>query len=44
MLPKISADMKKNLTGSLSTTEFLKTKIKPHGNEVTSFYDKKCEL
>ena len=38
---KVSADIKKNLIGSLVyNKEFLKTKIKSHGDEVTDFYDK----
>ena len=31
---------KKNLIASLSTKNFLKTKIKSHGDEITEFYDK----
>ena len=41
---KVSADIKKKLIASLSNVynkEFLKTKIKCHGDEVTDFYDKK---
>ena len=38
---KVSADIKKNYSGPVCNKEFLKTKIKSHGNEVTDFYDKK---
>ena len=39
---KVSADMKKEFDNELVySKEFLKTKIKPHGDEVTDFYDKK---
>ena len=38
---KVSADIKKNLIASLSMIKnFLKTKIKSYGDEVTDFYDK----
>ena len=39
---KVSADNKKEFDSELVyNEEFLKTKIKSHGNEVTHFYDKK---
>ena len=39
---KISADIKKELDNEpVYNKDFLKTKIKSHGDEVTSFYDKK---
>ena len=38
---KVSADLKKEFDSEpLYNKEFLKTKIKSHGNEVTDFYDK----
>ena len=39
---KVSADIKKEFDSkTVSNKEFLKTKIKSHGDEVTDFYDKK---
>ena len=39
---KVIADIKKEFDrGPVYLKEFLKTKIKPHGDEVTNFYDKK---
>ena len=39
---KVSADTKKEFDSEpLYDKEFLKTKIKSHGNEVTDFYDEK---
>ena len=39
---KVSADIKKDIDSeSVYNKEFLKTKIKSHGDEVTDFYDKK---
>ena len=37
---KVSADIKKEFY-SFHNKEFLKTKIKSHGDEITAFYDKK---
>ena len=38
---KVSADVKKEFDKNLSTIKnFLETKIKSHGDEVTDFYDK----
>ena len=38
---KVSSDIKKELDSeSVYNKEFLKTKTKSHGDEVTSFYDK----
>ena len=38
---KVSADIKKEFDSEpVYNKEFLKTKIKPHGDEVTGFYDK----
>ena len=38
---KVSADMKKEFDSEpVCNKEFLKTKIKSHGDEVTDFYDK----
>ena len=39
---KFSADIKKEFDSEpVNNNEFLKSKIKPHGDEVTDFYDKK---
>ena len=39
---KVSADMKKEYDSEpVYNKQFLKTKIKSHGDEVTDFYDKK---
>ena len=39
---KVSADIKKKFDSNpVYNKEFLKTKIKSHGDEVTDFYDKK---
>ena len=39
---KVSADIKKEIDNEpVYNKEFLKTKIKSHGEEVTDFYDKK---
>ena len=39
---KVSADITKLFNSELVyNKEFLKTKVKSHGNEVTDFYDKK---
>ena len=39
---KVSADIEKEIDSELFyNKEFLKTKIKSHGDEVTDFYDKK---
>ena len=39
---KVSADMKKEFDSEpVYSKEFLKTKIKSHGDEVTDFYDQK---
>ena len=39
---KVSADIKKEFDSkTVYNKEFLKTKIKSHGDEVTDFYDKK---
>ena len=39
---KVSADIKKEFASEpANNKEFLKTKIKSHGDEVTGFYDKK---
>ena len=39
---KVSADIKKGFDGEpVYNKEFLKTKIKSHGDKVTNFYDKK---
>ena len=39
---KVSADIKKELDSKpVYNIEYLKTKIKPNGNEVTDFYGKK---
>ena len=39
---KVSADIKKKFDSKPAYNEtYLKTKIKPHGAEVTDFYDKK---
>ena len=39
---KVSADTKKEFDSEpVYNKEFLKTKIKPHGDEVTDFYDEK---
>ena len=39
---KVSADLKKEFDSEpIYNKEFLKTKIKSHGDEVTDFYDKK---
>ena len=41
-LDKVSADLKKEFESEpVYKNDFLKTKIKSHANEVTSFYDKK---
>ena len=38
---KVSADIKKNIDSEpVYNKEFLKTKTKSHGNEVTDFFDK----
>ena len=40
---KVSADIKKEFDSKLVyNKEFMKTKIKSHGDEVTNFYDKKA--
>ena len=42
ILGKVSADIKKNFDSELVYNKnYLKTKIKSHGDEVTDFYDKK---
>ena len=42
---KVSADMKKEFDSvSAYSKEFLKTKIKSHGDEITDFYDKKIPM
>ena len=42
ILDKVSADIKKRFDSEpVYNKEFLKTKIKSHGNEVTYFYDLK---
>ena len=42
MCDRVSANIKNNLIVSLSTIKnFLKTKVKHHGDEVTDFYDRK---
>ena len=39
---KVSADIKKEFDSEpVYNKNFLKTKIKPHGDEVTAFYNKK---
>ena len=39
---KVSADIKKEFDSEpLYNKEFLKTNIRPHGDEVTNFYEKK---
>ena len=38
---KVSADIKKNLIARRYIRNYLKTKIKSHGNEGTDFYDTK---
>ena len=43
---KVSADIKKNSMASepVYNKDFLKIKIKSHGDEVTDFYEKKVRL
>ena len=41
IIPLGNVDIKKIASESIYNKEYLKTKIKSHGNEVTDFYDKK---
>ena len=38
---KVTADIKKDFDSESAYSNYLKTKIKSHGNEIIDFYDKK---